>query len=86
VIDVVGFNDRTWLELAGHPHGEKLHVIEKFSRPDLNTLHYEATIDDPDYYTEPWIVPMNIPWVAGQELSEYVCLENNRDLEHLVGK
>ena len=56
VVDVVGFNTRTWLELAGHPHGEKLHVIEKFSRPDFNTLHYEATIDDPEYYTEPWTV------------------------------
>jgi len=70
VIDVVGFNTRTWLELLGHPHGEKLYVIEKFSRPDLNTLQYEATIDDLEYYTEPWTVPMNIPWVPGQELSE----------------
>jgi len=86
VVDVTGFNALTWLEYAGHPHGEKLHVIEKYSRPDLNTLHYEATIDDPEYYTEPWTVPMNIPWVPGQELSEYVCLQNNRDLEHLVGK
>jgi hypothetical protein len=82
---VVGFNARTWLELAGHPHGERLHVIEKYSRPDFNTLHYEATIEDPDYYTAPWTVPMNIPWVASQEISEYVC-DNNRDLEHLVGK
>jgi hypothetical protein len=49
-------------------------------------LHYEASIDDPEYYTEPWTVPMNIPWVPGQELSEYVCQENNRDVEHLVGK
>jgi hypothetical protein len=43
-------------------------------------------LDDPEYYTEPWTVSMNIPWVAGQELSEYVCQENTPDLEHLVGK
>lgn len=86
VVDVVGFNDRTWLDFAGHGHGEKLHVIEKYSRPDFNTLHYEATIEDPDFYTKPWTVPMNIRWAPGQELLEYICQENNRDQQHLVGK
>jgi hypothetical protein len=86
VVDVIGFNDRTWLDFAGHPHTEQLHVIEKYSRPDLNTLHYEATIDDPGSYTQPWTVPMNIRWGAGQELMEYICQENNRDVSHLVGK
>jgi len=85
VVDVVGFNDRTWLDFGGHGHGEKLHVIEKYSRPDSNTLHYEATIEDPDYYTKAWTVPQNIPWRAGQELMEYICQENNRDQQHLVG-
>jgi hypothetical protein len=86
MVDVVGLNDRTWLDNSGHPHGDKLHVVEKFSRPDANTLHYEATIDDPDYYTRPWTVPLNIKWAAGQELLEYICQENNKDVEHLVGK
>ena len=47
VVDSVGFNGRTWLDYVGHPATEKLHVIEKFRRPDFNTLSYEATIDDP---------------------------------------
>jgi hypothetical protein len=85
VTDVIGFNDRTWLDFAGHGHGEKLHVIEKYSRPDSNTLHYEATIEDPDFYTKAWTVPQNIQWRAGQELMEYICQENNRDIQHLVG-
>jgi hypothetical protein len=86
VVDVVGFNDKSWLDNAGHPHSEKLHVVERFSRPSLDTLRYEATIDDPEYYTRPWTVPLSIKWTPGEELLEYICQENNRDVEHLVGK
>ena len=86
VVDVIGFNERTWLDFAGHPHGEKLHVTERYSRPSLNVLHYEATIEDPEFYTKPWTVYQNIAWRPGQELLEYICQENNRDLQHLVGQ
>jgi hypothetical protein len=86
VVDTIGMNDRTWLDAAGHGHGEKLHVTEKFTRPDSNTLRLEATIDDPDYYTKPWSVVTTARWAPGQELMEYICQENNRDLQHLVGK
>ena len=61
-----------------------LHVMEKFSRPDKNTLHYEATIDDPGAYTKPWTVAWNIPWRANAELSEYICQENNQYLNSLT--
>lgn len=86
VVDTVGFNNETWLDAAGHMHGEKLHVIEKFSRPDSDTLRLEATIDDPEYYTKPWTVVTTSTWAPGQELLEYICQENNKDLKHLVGK
>jgi hypothetical protein len=86
VVDTMGMNDRTWLDAAGHPHGEKLHVTEKYTRPDSNTLRLEATIDDPDYYTKPWTVVTTAHWAPGQELMEYICQENNKDLQHLVGK
>jgi hypothetical protein len=86
VADTVGFNDRTWLDAAGHPHGEKLHVIERYTRTDSNTLQVAATIEDPDYYTKPWTVVTTATWAPGQELFEYICQENNRDMQHLVGK
>src|ERR1041385_1656985 len=54
VVDSVGFNDKFWFDFAGHPHTEKLHVIERFRRPDFNTLTYEVTIDDPGAYTRPF--------------------------------
>jgi len=83
VVDTVGFNGRTWLDYVGHPATEKLHVIEKYRRPDFNTLTYEATIDDPGAYTKPWTTSFKIPFRPGWDLLEYVCLENNKDLIHL---
>jgi hypothetical protein len=78
VIDVAGFNEGTWLDFAGHPHTNLLHVVEKFSRPTMNTLRYEATIDDPGAYTKPWTVAWGAEWWAGAELDEYICQENNK--------
>jgi hypothetical protein len=83
IVDTVGFNGRTWLDYVGHPTSEKLHVIERFRRPDFNTLAYEATIDDPIAYTKPWTSSFKIPFKEGWEIIEYVCLENNKDLLHL---
>lgn len=84
VIDVVGFNEATWLDHFGHPHTRFLHVIERITRPDKNTLHYEATIDDPGAYTRPWTTAWDIPWDPNDELVEYVCQENNRYLWRLT--
>lgn len=82
VVDVIGFNDRTWLDFAGHPHGEKLHVIERYTRLDTLTLEYSATIEDPEYYTRPWTVTININYNPTNKLLEYICQENERDSAH----
>jgi hypothetical protein len=83
VVDTVGFNGRTWLDYVGHPASEKLHVVERYTRPDLLTLHYEATIEDPEYYSKPWTTAFYVKFRPGWEIQEYVCLENNKDLTHL---
>jgi hypothetical protein len=87
VVDVTGFNDHTWLDAAGHPHTEQLHVIERYTRTDEDTLHYQATIDDPGAYSKPWTVGWNVKWHAGWEPYEYICQENNKDVlaGHIVG-
>jgi hypothetical protein len=86
VVDTIGINDQTWLDNAGRPHSDALHTIERYRRRDVGTLDVTLTIDDPKAYTRPWSVN-NSPsrLVLGQDLLEYVCTENNRDLEHLVG-
>src|SRR6188768_3992828 len=77
VVDVIGFNDRTWLDQDGHPHSDKLHVIERYTRIDELTMRYEVTIDDPGAYSQTWSNSYLIPFVPGGELMEYVCQENN---------
>jgi len=85
VIDTVGFNDRGWIDNAGRPQTEQLHVIERIHRPDLGHLEIEITIDDPGAYEHPWKVRRLLTLAASEEVQEYVCNENNKP-EHLVGK
>jgi hypothetical protein len=84
VVDVVGFNEATWLDYFGHPHTDQLHVVERFTRPNKGTLHYEATVDDPGAYTRPFKVAWDIPWNGTSELTEYICQENNKYLQRLT--
>jgi len=86
VVDVTGFNDRNWIDAAGHPHTEQLHVVERFTRVNELILHYEATIEDPGAYSKPWTTSWNIRFYPGLEPLEYICQENNADVRHLVGK
>jgi hypothetical protein len=88
VVDVTGFNDKTWLDSAGHPHTEQLHVVERYTRTKEENLHYEATIEDPGAYAKPWTVGWNVKWIPGWEPYEYICQENNKDVvieNHMVG-
>lgn len=86
VVETAGFNDRSWLDSGGHPHSDQLHTIEYFHRRDLGHIDFRVTIDDPKAYTKPWTASYEIRLVPDTELMEYVCAENNKDLEHLVGK
>ncbi len=80
VVETTGFNEKTWLLFDGTMHTDELRTVERFSRPNRETLHYEATIIDPGAYSEPWTVAWDIPWAEGTELSEYICQENNQFL------
>ncbi len=85
VIDTIGLNGKTWLDEAGLPTTESLHVTEKIKRTDLGHLEIENIVDDPKAYTKPWSFTTHPVMLKG-ELMEYICQENNRDVEHLVGK
>ena len=56
VVETAGFNDKTTLDAAGHPHGEGLHVTERFRRRDFGHLDVEMTFDDPQMYTKPFSI------------------------------
>jgi len=86
VVDSIGFNDKFWFDFAGHPHTEKLHVIERYRRADAGKLEYEVVIDDPGAYTKPFTMYGHSSLMVDADLLEYICNENNKDLSHLVGK
>jgi len=76
VVDSIGFNEHFWMTAGGLPHTEALHLTERISRPDFNTLKYEVTVDDPRTYTRPWSGGWTVQWVPDQEIQEYFCEEN----------
>ena len=85
VIDTVGFNDRFWFDFQGHPHTEQLHTIERYTRTNLGTLEKIVTIIDPGAYAKPFTVQFDATLRPDWELMEYVCNENNQDVEHILG-
>ena len=86
VVDTVGFNESFWLDRGGLPHTEKLRIVERLTRTNLATLHYELTVDDPGAYTKPWSGQLDLIWEANTELFEYVCQEQNYAHELMVGQ
>ena len=86
VVDVINQNGKTWLDQAGNFFSEAVHVIERFTMVDANTIHYEARIDDPTVYTRPWTMVFAIRRNADPkyEVFEEACHEGERDTEHLL--
>jgi len=85
VVDTVGFNERFWIDRQGLPSTDKLHLIERFTRQDMNTMAYEVTIDDPGAYTGVWKGGFYLRWTPNEEMFEYVCQDNNYAGELMVG-
>ena len=86
VIESTGFDDTTWLDNAGHPHTEALRIVERVRRPDVGHLEIDETIEDGPLYAKPITVHLAADLMPDTELLEYVCNQNEKDLQHLVGK
>jgi hypothetical protein len=85
VVDVNGFNDQTWLDMAANFHSDQLHVVERYTMINPKNIQYEATLDDPKVYTKPWTMKFTIrAQPAGAEIMEFECNEGERDLQHYV--
>jgi hypothetical protein len=78
VIDSIGFNDLTWLDYSGLPHGEKLKVQERYTLKGHDTIEGSVSITDPDYYTASWTSRFTLKRQPGMELKESVCTDTHR--------
>jgi hypothetical protein len=85
VVESAGFNDKTWLDLTGHPHSEELRVTERFTRRDFGHMQLQMTIDDPRAYARSFTVSVDLQFVGDTELLEEVCNENERDSARTAG-
>lgn len=75
VVDSRTFNEKFWFSNGGLPHTNQLHLVERFTRTDFNTLKYEVTIDDPGAYARTWTAGWTLQWVP-EDLPTYYCQDN----------
>jgi hypothetical protein len=83
VVDVANANGLTWFDNAGNFHSDALHVVERFTLVDADTIHYEARLEDPKVYARPWTIAFGLTRnrEPGYELWEQACHEGNRSVE-----
>jgi hypothetical protein len=91
VVDITNYNDKSSIAtniasqaMRGIGQSEQLHVVERFTVVDEDTINYEVTIDDPKLYTAPWTVAMPINRDSKYELYEYACHEGNYGLPNTL--
>jgi|TARA_B110000908_G_scaffold46309_1_gene56408 hypothetical protein len=77
VLDVTGLHPGSWLDRAGNHHSDKLHVIERYTPMGPNHLLYEAIIEDPEVYTEPWKISLPLYRRMEQDFQilDFKCVE-----------
>jgi hypothetical protein len=85
IIESNGFKDGLWLDSGGHPMTDQARLVEKIRRINYGNLEVETTVDDPKAYTRPFTVKSTMFLVINSDLIEYICNENERDRQHLVG-
>jgi hypothetical protein len=86
IVETIGQNGKTWLDMRGLPGTEALRVVERYTRPTIGVINIDVTIDDPMAYTKPWSVKLSWKLVPDTDLIESICEENSKDLPHMVGK
>ena len=86
VVETIGLKDDTWLDLFGTPATGALHVTERFHRLDFGHMDLDITMTDPKAYSKPWPIKLHLNLMPDAEILEYACMENNRGMEHMVGK
>lgn len=78
VVETSGLRDDGWLDVFGTPLTDAARLTERFRRVSYGRMEIDITVDDPKAYSSPWTVRVNQRLMPGEELIEFVCLENQR--------
>jgi len=91
VVDTTNFNGKGWIatnasagRIKGIPQSEAMHLVERFTRVDRDTINYEVTIDDPNVYTRPWKVAVPLTRDPAYRIYEYACHEGNTAVQNIL--
>jgi hypothetical protein len=91
VVETTNYHDRGWIassaaggRIKGIPVSEELHVVERFTRVSADTILWEATVEDPNVYTEPWVIQTPLTNDPGYVMFEYACHEGNLAVENIL--
>jgi hypothetical protein len=83
VVQTTGFKEEGWLDNVGHPRGESMLITERFHRRDFGHIDLEIRYDDPKYYTRSFTNKTTLNLIPDSDVIEFVCTENEKDIEHL---
>jgi len=83
VVETIGFNGKSWLDIIGHPQSEAARLTERYRRRDFGHMDIEITIDDSTYYTKPFTVKVTHELQADDDILEYFCNENEQDRKRM---
>jgi len=84
VVETAGFNDKTPLDVMGHPHSDQLRIVERFRRPNFGHLVTEMTYTDLKMYTQPFTIRISYHLLADEDIFEMFS-ENEKDCAHIRG-
>ena len=92
VVETANYHDRGWIassaaggRIKGIPVSEALHVVERFTRVSRDTIMWEATVEDPNVYTRPWVIEMPLTRDPAYVMFEYACHEGNLAIPNILG-
>jgi hypothetical protein len=86
VVQSNGFREDGWLDRGGTPATDALRLTERFHRVNFGRMEIDVNVDDPKAYTRPWTVKLVQTIALDTDLLDYICLENEKDREHMSPK
>jgi hypothetical protein len=83
VVDVTNHNDKTWFDMTGNFHSDAMEVIERYTMTDVDTIRYEATIQDAKVFTRPWKI--SLPLHRDKDLDRVLEYQCDAEAEEVSG-